>query len=273
MVYEVFKNQFSVAVLRHLRLPCPVGLLPPVKRSFRMRHQTENSAFSVADSSNVVERPVRVCWKTAFRITAVLTAIPQHHHVVLVQVFKELLFFFSGKKKTPFRVRNGYFEHFSLADFGCEYAFALVFLFEVDPAAVIALWNIRGEGGFGISAYAFTAWEQAVLNENLEAVAYAENRSAVFNEGVDFFAQLGRQPPCQYCASAPVISEREAAWKNQNLIIQEVSAFNKLVHVQGFSLNAQLFKSPLGFRITVGAAHAHNTDFYLFPLHLLCLPA
>src|SRR4030042_4218450 len=103
MVYKVFKNQFSVAVLRHLLLSRPVGLLPPVKRSFRMRHQTENRSLPVADSSNIMERPVRICWKTAFRITAVLTAIPQHHHVVLVQVFKELRFVFSGKKKTPFR--------------------------------------------------------------------------------------------------------------------------------------------------------------------------
>ena len=71
-----------------------------------------------------------------------------------------------------------------------EHAFAAVFLFEVNPFAFETRRLISGKRGFGVCAYAAEAWKQPIFNQDLEAVAYAQNRSALVYELVHFLAQV-----------------------------------------------------------------------------------
>src|SRR3990170_2646718 len=182
MLDHAFKYQFSVAVLRHLLLPRPVWLLPPIKSSLRMRHQAEYRSFSVANSSYVVEGAVRVSRITSFGVVTVFVAVAENQHVLLFKPFKKFLFFFFREKEPSFGVCNGYLEHFAAWNLACEHTFPSVFLLEVDPAAIVALRNIRRQSSFRKRAYAVKTWEQAILNKNLKPVTDAQNQLVLFDE-------------------------------------------------------------------------------------------
>src|SRR3972149_7661913 len=126
MFYYAFENQFSVAVLRHLLLYRPVWFLPPAQRAFRMRHQTENCSFGIADACDVVERAVGVRRVSAFCIVAILVAVTENHHVILIEPLKQLVFFFFREQESPLSMRYGHAQHFVLWDFACENAFSFV---------------------------------------------------------------------------------------------------------------------------------------------------
>src|SRR3972149_10510042 len=183
MLDHAFKYQFSVTVLWHLFLPRPVWDLPPIKSSLRMRHQAEYRSFSVADSSYVVEGTVRISRITSVGVVTIFVAVAENQHILFLKPFKKFLFFFFREKEPAFGMCNGYLEHFAAWNLACEHTFPLVFLFQVDPATIVALRNIRRQSSFRKHACAVKTWEQAVLNKDLKTVTDAQNQPVFFNEG------------------------------------------------------------------------------------------
>jgi len=121
-------------------------------------------------------------------------------------------------------VSNRQSDNFSSGDFVCEGAFAAVLLFKVHPLALEARWLIGCKRGLRVTACAVKAWKQTVLNKDLEAITYAQNRSALINKSVNLLAQLRGKFTRKNHACTHVIAKGEAAWKHQHIIIQKVTA-------------------------------------------------
>ena len=202
-----------------------------------MRHHAENGAFPVADSRYVMEGAVWIYGVTSSCGCTFLVAVSENYHVFVVEFFEKFCFFFFGQQESSFAVCDGHAEDFSFRNFAGEDAVAAVFVFKVDPAALVAL-NVWGERSFRVLADSFEARQQAFFNQNLEAVAYAQYRSAFVNERFQFFAQLRHQQSCPDYSGTYVVAVGKTAWKNQNVIIHEVSALYHFVQMQRFGLDA-----------------------------------
>ena len=177
-----------MSILRCLILSGPIWLLPPANCALRVGHQPEYSAFFVADSCYVMERAIRVEREPSFGVIAVLVAVAENKQVFIVEPFEEWLFFFSGEKKSTFRMcdRNSNYRVF--LNLTCEYAFSVVLLFQVDPATIIPLRDVRGKGSLRDGAYSVEAWKQTIFHENLEAVADSEDEPPFLDVCSQFFA-------------------------------------------------------------------------------------
>ena len=114
--------------------------------------------------------------------TAIFVAVPKNYHVVVDQFLQKLRFFLFGEQESAFAMSNGHSQHLALWDFAGEYAFALVFVFEVNPFALEALRNVRRQRSLGINADAFKPGQQALFNKDLEAVADAQYRAVLVDE-------------------------------------------------------------------------------------------
>lgn len=102
-------------------------------------------------------------------------------------------------------MRNGNPNYASFLNLACEYAFSIVFLPEIDPAAIVPLGYVRCERSLRDSAYSVESWKQTTFNKNLEAVADSQNRPTLIHIGAQFLAQLCREPSCPNYSCANVV--------------------------------------------------------------------
>lgn len=154
-----------------------------------------------------------------------------------------------------------------------EEATAIAIWLEVDPATFKAGGFIVGEGDETVGSVIdmrgpCVAGENASFDEDLEAIADAEDRTAVGDEGVHIFAEDVSDVGGPENASAEVIAIREAAGDDEHVVIAEVAvAIENLVHMDDFGLAASELAGEGGVTIAVGAVGVKDKDFGCFAEH------
>src|SRR6266851_6683014 len=77
------------------------------------------------------------------------------------------------------------------------------------------------------------AWQQACTDEDLEAVADAQDRAARVDEAMELRAEVDGQIFGEQRASAQVVPVGKPAWNNQEIVVeQEIRSLQQVVDVQ-----------------------------------------
>ncbi len=146
-----------------------------------------------------------------------------------------------------------------------EDAGAVGICLECDPATFKVTGGVVGECDLAVRDWRLEiTWEQAGFDEDLEAVADAENRIASLGEGVHLVVEMVLQVERPADASAEVVAVGEAARDDEHGVVHEAAfASQQLVDMHDFGVATCQFASDSGVAVAVGAVGVENQDFRL----------
>jgi len=101
------------------------------------------------------------------------------------------------------------------------------------------------------------AWQQACTDEDLEAVADAQDRAARVDEAMELRAEVDGQIFGEQRARAQVVPVGKAAWDNQEIVVeQKIRGLQQVVDVQEIGGEAHEAAGPGGLTVAVDAGGA-----------------
>ena len=138
---------------------------------------------------------------------------------------RSLSSFSLGNRNLPSPCAIGMRSTFLWWDFACEYAFAFVLAFEVDPAAFEALRNVRPTKPQDKSLIPSKPGSKPSSTRIWKPLHMPRIGRSCFDKRLEFFTELCVEHAGEYYAGPYVVSVGKATGKHQHMVVEEVTLF------------------------------------------------